>query len=149
MLLDYLFGLYGKFYFQKAVFGNLSRRVWIIFRLNFKTFFWRCMLSLYLALQILLSNVLPKEPSILFVTLMAGLRIIWKCPRNSEQVYSIFIGLLFSFPKKFAQGPTRSSSQDVCGFIFDICNDHEIVPYDWVYSQYWGCVKMVDLFLVC
>ena len=42
---------YGKYYFQKAVFVNLSRRVCIIFRLNFKTFFWRYMVSLYLPLR--------------------------------------------------------------------------------------------------
>ena len=46
--------------------------------------------------------------------------------------------------------------------IFDICNLYEIVAYDWLYSQYWGQVKIVDnalkffgniegwrLFLVC
>ena len=42
---------YGICYFQKAVFVNLSC-VWIIFPLNFKTFFWWYMLSLYLPLQI-------------------------------------------------------------------------------------------------
>ena len=29
--------------------------------------------------------------------------------------------------------------------IFDICNAYEIVAYDWLYSQYWGRLKMVDM----
>ena len=44
------FGFYGKCYFLKAEFVNLSQCVWITFRLNFKTFFWWYMLSLYLPL---------------------------------------------------------------------------------------------------
>ena len=45
ILLHYFFGLYAKFYFQKAVFINLSRRARIIFRFNFKTLFWQYMYS--------------------------------------------------------------------------------------------------------
>ena len=29
--------------------------------------------------------------------------------------------------------------------IFDIYNVYEIVAYDWLYSQYWGRVKIVDM----
>ena len=112
------FGFYGKCYFQKAVFLKLSWRVQIIFRLNFKTLFWRYMLSLYLPLQILLSNVFPKEPSRWFVILVAGLRIISSRLEHSEQVYSVVSGLLFSFPEKFAQGPTQSCWRDACGPYF-------------------------------
>ena len=49
------------------MFVNLSWHVWIIFCLNFKTFFWRYILSLYFPFQILL-NVFPKEPSIWYHT---------------------------------------------------------------------------------
>ena len=94
-----------------------SQCVWIIFCLNLKTFFWRYMVSLYLPRQILLSNIFPKE-SIWFVVLATGLRIISPRPRHFEQVWSIVSGLLFSFPEKFAQGPTRSCWQDVCGSYF-------------------------------
>ena len=59
------FGFYGNCYLQKAGLVNLSRSVWIIFGLNFKKFFWQYMLSLYLLRQIPLSNILPKEPSML------------------------------------------------------------------------------------
>ena len=55
---------------------NLSQCVQIVFRLNFKTFFWQYILSFYLPLQILLSKVFPKEPTKWFVILMAGFRII-------------------------------------------------------------------------
>ena len=41
------------------MFGNLSWRVWIIFRLNLKTLFWRYMFLFTYPLQILLSNVFP------------------------------------------------------------------------------------------
>ena len=109
-----IFRVIRQIFFQKVVFVNLSRRVWITFRLNYKTFFWWYMLSFYLALQILLSNVFPKDPSIWFVTLVAGLRIIWQCPKHSKQVCFIVSGLLFNFLKKFAQGPTRSCWRDVC-----------------------------------
>ena len=130
-----LFGFYGKCYFQKAVFVNLSQRVWIIFRLNFKTFFWQYMLSLYLPLQILLSDVFLKESSIWFAILVVGLRIISPRPRHYEQtcleclerVCSIVSGLLFSFPEKFAQGPTPSCWWDVCG------------PYFWHLQCFWNC----------
>ena len=106
------------------------------------------MLSLYLALQILLSNIFLKEPSIRFVILVAGLRIISPRPKHSEQVCSIVSGLLFSFSEKFAHGPTQSCWRDTCGaFIFDICNVYEIVAYGWLYSQFSGRVKMVDMAL--
>ena len=31
--------------------------------------------------------------------------------------------------------------------IFDICNAYEIFASDFLYSQYWGRVKMVDMAL--
>ena len=75
--------------------GKFIAAVWIIFSLNFKTFFWRYMLSPYLSL-ILLSNVFPKEPSIY------DLQFWWLASElshlgHSEQVCSIVSGLLFSF----------------------------------------------------
>ena len=30
-------------------------------------------------------------------------------------------------------------------FIFDICNVYEIAASDWLYSQCWGRVKMLDM----
>ena len=39
-------------------------------------------------------------------------------PKHSEQVCSIVSGLLFSFCKKFTQGPTQSCWRDVCGCYF-------------------------------
>ena len=153
MLLDYFSDSVANF-ISKKLFINLSRRVWIIFRLNFNTFFWQYILSLYFPLQIL-SYAFPKEPSKLFVTLAACLRIISPRPRHSEQACSIVSGLLFSFPKRFA-------GEMFVVLIFDICNVYEIIAYDWLYSWYWGRVKMVDvaskflgnikdchLFLVC
>ena len=120
--------------FAKTVFVNLSQCVWVIFCLNFKTFFWRYMLSLYIPLQILLSNIFPKEPSPRFVTFVAGLRIIWSHPRHSEQVCSIFSVLLFSFPKKFVQGPTWSCWWDVCH------------PYFWYLQWLWNCHLWLTVF---
>ena len=76
------------------------------------------MLSLYMPLQILLSNVFPKEPSMWFVILVAGLRIITQRLRHSEQVCSIVLGLMFSFPDKFSQGPSWSCFRDACGPYF-------------------------------
>ena len=29
--------------------------------------------------------------------------------------------------------------------VFNICNAYEIVAYEWLYLQYWGQVKMVDM----
>ena len=132
MLLYHFLGFYGKWYFQKAVFANLSRRVWIIFRLNFKTFFWWYILSL----QILLNTVFPKEPSIWFVLLVACLRIISPCSKHSEQVCSIVSGLQFSFPERFAQGPTRSFRRDV----YD--------PYFWHLKCLWNCRLWLAVFTV-
>ena len=75
----------------------------------------------------LLSNVFPKEPSIWFVILVAGLKIISPRPRHSEQVYSIVLSLLFSFPEIFAQGPTQSCWRDACE------------PYFWHLQCLWKC----------
>ena len=94
------------------------------------------MFSLYLPLQIFLSNVYPKEPSIWLVILVAGLRIISKCPRHSEQVCSIVSGLLFSFPKKFAQGPTQLRWRDACS------------PYFWHLQCLWNCFLWLAVFTV-
>ena len=99
MLLDYFSVLWQMFYPKSFVCK------FIVFRLSFKTFFWRYMLSLYLLLQILLKNVFLKETSIWFVILVAGLRIISPHPRYAEQVCFIVSGLLGKFgalPKIFA-----------------------------------------------
>ena len=126
------------------------------------TFFWQYMLSLYLPLQILLSNVFPKEPSTWFVILVAGFRIILTRPRHSEQVCSIVSGLLFSSLRNLLKDLLNHAGELPVVLIFDICNVYEIVVINWLYSQYWGWVKMVDtglkflvnikdwhLFLVC
>ena len=89
------FHFWAKWIILQHLLVNLSRCVWIIFRLNFKTFFWWYMLSPYLSL-ILLSNAFPKEPSIY------DLQFWWLASelshlRHSEQVCSIVSGLLFSF----------------------------------------------------
>ena len=118
------------------MFVNLSQRVWIIFRLNFKTFFWRCILSLYLPLQILLSKVFFKETSIWFAILVVGLRIISTGPRHSEQVCSIVLGMLSSFPETFAEGTTQSRWRDVCG------------PYFWHLQCLWNCRLWLAVFTV-
>ena len=70
--------------------------------------------------------------------LVAGLRIISPHRRHSEseQVCSIFSGLLFSFPKKLAQGFTGCANEMPVVLIFDICNVYEIVAYDWLNTQY-------------
>ena len=83
-----------------------------------------------------LSNVFPKELSIWFVIFVAGLKIISPCPRYSEQVCSIVVGLLFSFPEKFAQGPTQSCWWDVCG------------PYFWHLQCLWNCHLWLAVFTV-
>ena len=112
-------GFYGKCYFLKVVFLNVSWCVWIIFCLNWKTFFFFVyMLSLNLPLQILQSGVFPNEPLIWFAILVADLRIILPHSRYSEQVCSIVSGLLFSFDEKFAQEPTQLCWRDVCGLYF-------------------------------
>ena len=126
-----IFQVLWQMLFQKAVFVNLSRLVWIIFCFNFKILFWRYILSPcpfryfsgdvlspYLPLQILPSNVFPKEPSKGLVILLTGLRYISPCSRHSVQVCSIVSCLLFSFPNKSAQGPARSCWRDVCGPCF-------------------------------
>ena len=83
-----------------------------------------------------LSNVFPKEPSISFVIVVAGLRIVSSRRRHSEQVGSIVSGLLFSFPEKFAQGPTRSCWRDVYG------------PYFWHLQCLWNCRLWLTVFTV-
>ena len=57
-----------------------------LFEFFSKKYFWQYMLSRYLPLQILLSSVFPKETSIWFLILVAGLGIILPHPRHSEQV---------------------------------------------------------------
>ena len=55
-----------------------------------------------------LSIVVPKESSMIFNFGGGPKKIISPRPRQSKQVCSIVSGLLFSFPEKFTQGPTRS-----------------------------------------
>ena len=138
MLLDYILGSMANVI--SKLFVNSSWRVWIIFRMNFELFFWRYMLSLYLHLHILPSNVFPKKPSIWFVIMVADHRIISPRPRHSEEVFSMVAGLLFSFPNKFAQDLVDRAGELSLVLIYDICN-----VYDWLYSQYCGRVKMVDM----
>ena len=54
----------------------------------------------------------------------------------SHQVYSIVLGLLFSFLEKYVQGPTRSCWRDVCG------------PYFWHLQCLWNCRLWLAVFIV-
>ena len=125
------------------MFVNLSWRVWTIFCFNVKIFFWSYTLSPYLPLQIFLSNVSTKKPSIWFVILAGGIRNFSPHPTHSEQVCSIVWGLLFSFPEKSAQGSTWLCLQDNCGPYF--CHFLKLSLMN--NCNYWGWVKMVDMAL--
>ena len=72
--------------------------------------------------------------------MVADHRIISPRPRHSEEVFSMVAGLLFSFPNKFAQDLVDRAGEVSLVLIYDICN-----VYDWLYSQYCGRVKMVDM----
>ena len=113
---------------------NLSQRVWINFVWILRHFSGD--ISFLLPFQILLNNVFPKESSICFVILVTGLRIISPLPRHSEQACSILSGLLFSFPQKIAQRPTRLCWRDVC------------CPYFWHSQCSWNCCLWLALFIV-
>ena len=52
-----------------------------------------------------------------------------------NKLCSIVSRLLFSF---------RAGKMSVV-LIFNICNAYEIVAYEWLYLQYWGRVKMLDM----
>ena len=117
------------------MFVNLSRRVWIIFCLNFKTFFWRYMLSLNLPLHINVSNVFPKR-TIIFV---AGLRIISPHLRHSEQVCSIVSGLIFSiFQRNLLKNLLDHAGEMSVVFIFDMCNVYKFLLM-------MGCISSTDI----
>ena len=104
------------------------RCVWIIFRFNWKTFFFLVYtLSLNLPLQTLLSGIFASEPLIRFAILVADLWIISPRSWHSEQVCSIVSDLLFTFDEKFAQEPTPLCWRDVCG------------PYFWHLQCLWNC----------
>ena len=122
----------------KKLLENLSRRVLIIFRLNFQTFFWRDIFSLYLLLQFLLSNVFPKEPSISYVILVATLRIISPRRRHSEQVFSIVSGLLLVFPRNLLKDLLDRACEISVVFFFDIAMFMKL-------SLLTGCIHSVEV----
>ena len=119
------------------MFVNLPGCVWIIFHFNFKTFFWRHMLSGDICFLFTCPfRSFPKEPSIWFVILVACLRMISPRLRHSEQECSIISGLLFNFPEKFAEGPIRSWWQNVRG------------PYFWHLQCLWNFRLWLAVFTV-
>ena len=133
-------GIYGKCYFQKAVFVKLSRHVSIIFRLNFKTVFWWYMISLYLLpLQILLSTIFSQETTNMICT-FGG----W--PQNYFTKYApLFQACCSVFLRNLLKDLLDRAGKISVVLLFDICNVYEIVAYDWLYPQYWCWVKMVDM----
>ena len=92
------------------------------------------MLSLYLHLQILLSKVFPKELSIWFVTLVAGLRIISPHPRHSEQVIPLFQACYSVSPRNLVNDLLNRAGELPVVLIFDICN--------------WNCCLWLAVFTV-
>ena len=121
-----IFWFYDKYFFlQKTVFGLFF--VWILRHFSADKCF---------PFTILTNKVFPKEPSISFVILVAGLKIILPRPRHSEQVCSIVSGLPFSFPDKFAQGHTRWCWRDVRG------------PYFLHLQCLWNCRLWLPVFTI-
>ena len=112
--------------------------VWIL-----RNFFGDICFILTSPFRSFLSNVFPKEPSIWFANLVADLRIISLRLRHSEQVCSIVSSLLFSFPRNLLKDLLDRAGEICVVLIFDIWNN-----YDWLYSQCWGWVKMINMALI-
>ena len=49
------------------------------------------------------------------------------------------------FPRHLLKELLNRAGEMSVVLIFGICNVYEIAAYDWLYSQYSGCVKMVDM----
>ena len=52
------------------------------------------------------------------------------------------------FPRKLPEDLLNRDGELTVVLIFDICNVHEIVAYDWLHSQHWGGgggVKMLNM----
>ena len=77
------------------------------------------------------------------VILVALFWIISPRLRHSEQVYFTVSGLLFCFPKKLTQGPTRSCRWDVCGRYF-----WHLFGYFWHLQCLWNCRLWLSVFAV-
>ena len=142
MLLNYFSGSVANVISKKLC---LSWRVCIIFHLNFKTFF----LAIYAFSLLAPSNPskkdFPQETSICFVILMPGLRIISPRPRHSEEICSIVSGRCSVFPRNLLKDLLNRAGEITSVLISDICNVYEIAAYDWLYLQYLGRVKIVDV----
>ena len=94
------------------------------------------MLFLYLLLQNLLSNVF-KEPSIWFVILVAGLRIISPLPRGIPNKYAPLLQACCSvFPKNLLKDLLNRAGKVPVVLICDIYNVYKIVADHWLYLQY-------------
>ena len=77
---------------------------------------------------------------------MVVLKIISQRLRRSEQISSIFFQACCSvFPRNLLKDLLDHPGEISVVLIFDICNVYEIFAYDWLYSQYLGLVKMVDM----
>ena len=126
------------------MFVNLSWRVWIIFRLNFKKFLWRYMLALCLPLLFLLNKVFSKKTSMMICNFGGWHRIYLTTPK------AFWTSMLHCF-----KPAVRFSLEDLLDragemfvvHVFDICNVYKIVAYDWLHSQYWGRVKTLGMVL--
>ena len=51
------------------------------------------------------------------------------------------------FPRNLPKDLLNHAGEMFVAFIFDICNVYEIAAYDYVYSQYWGWIKVLDMTL--
>ena len=131
---------------------NLSRRVWIIFRSNFKTFFLRYMIYLYLSIQILLSNVFRNGqymicnfggwPQSYLTTPEAFWTSMSHCFRAAVQFSrEICCGEKFVVARNLLRREICCGEKFVVArclvLIFDICDVYEFA-LDWLYSHHWG-----------
>ena len=57
----------------------------------------------------------------------------------------LFQACCLVFPRNLLKDLLNRASAISVVLIFDISNVYEIVAYDWLYLQYWGRVKIVDM----
>ena len=88
----------------------------------------------------------------MIVVLVSGLSIT-ELPHHARGILNKY-ALLFQaycsvFPRNLLKDLLDSAGEISVVLIFDICNVCEIVAYNWLYSQYWGRVKIVDMASKC
>ena len=121
---------------------KLSRRDSIIFRLNFKAFFRRYVLSLYLSLQILLM-FFPRNYQYVICNseeprLVSELSYhAWGIPNKYAPLFQACCSV---FSRNLLKDLLDWAGEMSVVLIFDICNVYEIVAYDWLHSRCWGRV---------